>query len=143
MILIFFAIFNQDYQIKSTHEATRSSIDPSINKILLQEIFEEYGEVVSVKIFRNLDGSTPALGFVEMKRDREAEAALKALNGFLVGDTSLKVELSNDRVTSHNKTVPVPSFDDDDDEYDDEYDDDDDDETKIKEIPLHELDEDI
>ncbi|MCI4671613.1 MAG: RNA-binding protein [Bacteroidia bacterium] len=115
-----------------------SSIDPSINKIRLQEIFEEHGDVVSVKIFRSLDGLTPTLGFVEMKRDREAEAALKALNGLVIGDTAMKVELSNDMVKSHNKPVSPPI---DEDEEEDDYDEED--EGQIKEIPLHELDEEI
>ena len=119
-----------------------SSIDPSINKQNLQELFEEYGDVVSVKIFRSLDGITPALGFVEMKRDREAEAALKAMNGWMVGSTSMKVEFSTDRVTSYNKAPQVPILEDDEDEDIDDYEDEDDDD-KIKEIPLDELDEEI
>ncbi len=117
-----------------------SSIDPSINKVRLQELFEEHGEVVSVKIFRSLDGVTPALGFVEMKREREAEEALKAMNGFTVGDTPMKVEFSTDRVTSHKKPPPMPIVEDEDDEEED-YDDEEED--KIKEIPLDEIDDDI
>lgn len=120
-----------------------SSIDPSINKNRLQEIFEEHGDVVSVKIFRSLDGVTPALGFVEMKRDREAEAALKALNGFVVGDTPMKVEFSTDRVTSHSKPIPLPHIEDDDDDVDDDDDFEDVEDDKIKEIPLDEIDEEL
>jgi hypothetical protein len=140
-----------------------SSIDPSVTKIVLQELFEEYGEVESVKIFRSLDGKTPTLGFIEMKRDRDAEAAIKALNGLELGDTptALKVEYSSDRVT-HSQRVAAPIVeddddDDDDDTFDDEIDKDEiedeldediddeeeEDEDRIKEIPLDELDEEI
>jgi RNA recognition motif-containing protein len=103
-----------------------SSIDSSINKVKLQEMFEEYGDIASIKLFRSLDGSTPALGFVEMKRDRDAQAAMSDLDGLLVGGLCLKVELSSDVVRANAVKPPIvlaPEVDDDDDDDEDDEDD--------------------
>ena len=52
----------------------------------LQEIFETYGEVASVKIITDkYSGRSKGFGFVEMENDDEAAKAIKELNG-----TSLK-----------------------------------------------------
>jgi len=52
----------------------------------LQEIFEAYGAVKSVKIITDkYNGRSKGFGFVEMENDDEAEKAIKGLNG-----TSLK-----------------------------------------------------
>ncbi len=75
-----------------------SSIAPSLTKDKLLEIFEEYGGVESIKVFRTLDNASVALALIEMKREREGEAALAALNGQLISGTRLKVEYSQDMV---------------------------------------------
>ncbi len=121
-----------------------SSIDSSLTKHKLQEIFEEYGDVTSVKIFRSLDG-TPALGFVEMKRDREAEAALSDLNGTQFGDNVLKVEVSSDVFRTHHTAVAVPPPSDDDEEdedLDEDLDIENEEEDDEKEVSFSDLDED-
>jgi RNA recognition motif-containing protein len=52
----------------------------------LQELFESYGTVKSVKIITDkYNGRSKGFGFVEMDDDQEAEKAIKELNG-----TSLK-----------------------------------------------------
>ncbi len=52
----------------------------------LQEIFESYGEVTSVKIIADkYSGRSKGFGFVEMQNDDEAAKAIEGLNG-----TSLK-----------------------------------------------------
>lgn len=121
-----------------------SSIDQSVTKVILQEMFEEYGKVTAVKVFRNLDGTTPTLAFVEMKRDREAMEALKALNGQVVGDLALKVELSTDTVRT-NRQVPSPPIEEDDDDFINQLDgspyadEEEEEEGKIKEVSLDEI----
>jgi len=48
----------------------------------LQRMFEEYGEVVSVKVITDkFSGRSKGFGFVEMPNDTEAEEAIKQLNG--------------------------------------------------------------
>lgn len=92
-----------------------SSIDQSLNKDKLQELFEEYGDVQSIKVFRSLDSASPSLAIVDMRRDAAAEAALKALDGEVIGNTPLRVEISQDMVR-HNPNRPKPPVLDDEDE---------------------------
>lgn len=101
-----------------------SSIDASLTKVKLQEIFEEYGRISSVKLFRSVDGTTPALGFIEMTRERDAQAAIADLNGKRIGNSRLKVELSSDVFHSSAPIVVVngPADDDDDDDDDPDLD---------------------
>jgi len=99
-----------------------SSIHSSITKLKLQEMFEEYGEISSVKLFRSLDGSAPALGFVEMKREKDALSAISDLNGLMIGDSRLKVEISSDVFRTNAAAPPVVFNADNDDEEDDEAD---------------------
>jgi RNA recognition motif-containing protein len=131
-----------------------SSIDRSVTKEKLQELFEEFGEVVALKLFRSVtDPSTHALGFVDMKRESNALAAMQALNGEILGETPLKVEVSSDHFRTSAPAAPRPVIDDDDDDEEeggmasndeDDLDDlDDEDENGIKEVPLDEVDDEI
>lgn len=126
-----------------------SSIDRSVTKEVLQELFEEFGEVVTLKLFRSVtDPSTHALGFVDMKRERNALSAMQALNGEILGETPLKVEVSSDHFRTSAPVAPRPVIDDDDDDLSDNDEDDlddldDEDENGIKEVPLDEVDEEI
>ena len=47
----------------------------------LEELFSEYGTVVSVNIMRDDDGRARGFGFVNMETKEEGEAAVAALNG--------------------------------------------------------------
>ena len=48
----------------------------------LKEVFEEYGEVNSVKIITDkYTGRSRGFGFVEMTNDSEAKSAIEELNG--------------------------------------------------------------
>jgi RNA recognition motif-containing protein len=101
-----------------------SSIHSSITKLKLQEMFEEYGAISSVKLFRSLDDSAPALGFVEMKREKDALSAISDLNGLMIGDSCLKVEISSDLFRTHAAAPPVAfDADNDDEEEEDEEED--------------------
>ena len=95
-----------------------SSIAMSINKAKLEEIFEEYGDVNSIRFLRGVTGEN-TIAFVEMKREREALEALEALHGEEFGGLILKVEISHDHVQVRNR-APIIIQDDDDDEDDDD-----------------------
>jgi len=61
----------------------------------IKTLFEEYGEVVSVKLIR--DNATNALkgfGFIEMSNDSESENAIEALNGKSYKDRPLTVSVA-------------------------------------------------
>ena len=58
----------------------------------LQTMFEAYGAVRSAQIIMDRDtGRSKGFGFVEMKTEQEAQAAIAALNGAQSGGRSLTV----------------------------------------------------
>jgi RNA recognition motif-containing protein len=61
----------------------------------LKEIFEEYGEVSSVKIISDkLTGRSKGFGFVEMDDDQEAKKAIDELNNAEISGRNIKVNES-------------------------------------------------
>jgi RNA recognition motif-containing protein len=61
----------------------------------LREIFEEYGEVASVKIISDkLTGRSKGFGFVEMDVDQEAKKAIEELNNAELSGRNIKVNES-------------------------------------------------
>ena len=61
----------------------------------LREIFEEYGEVASVKIISDkLTGRSKGFGFVEMEEDQEARKAIEELNNAELSGRNIKVNES-------------------------------------------------
>ncbi len=64
----------------------------------LREIFEEYGEVASVKIINDkLTGRSKGFGFVEMDDDDEAKKAIEELNNADLSGRNIKVNESRPR----------------------------------------------
>jgi len=64
----------------------------------LREIFEEYGEVASVKIINDkLTGRSKGFGFVEMDNDDEARKAIEELNNAELSGRNIKVNESRPR----------------------------------------------
>ena len=64
----------------------------------LQELFAASGTVVSVALPVDREtGRKRGFGFVEMSSEDEAEAAIKALNGYDVGGRQIAVSISKPR----------------------------------------------
>ena len=64
----------------------------------LREIFEEYGEVSTVKIISDkLTGRSKGFGFVEMDDNQEATKAIEELNNAELGGRNIKVNESRPR----------------------------------------------
>jgi RNA recognition motif-containing protein len=64
----------------------------------LREIFEEYGEVASVKIISDkLTGRSKGFGFVEMDNDQEAGKAIEELNNAELSGRNIRVNESRPR----------------------------------------------
>jgi len=58
----------------------------------VRDAFAAFGNVDSVSLINDRDTGRPkGFGFVEMKNDEEAKAAIAGLNGKQLGDRSLKV----------------------------------------------------
>ena len=70
-----------------------SNISFSMTEGDLQQAFEEFGEVSSVKIITDkFTGKSKGFGFVEMDNDGEAENAIEQLNGTQLGGRELQVK---------------------------------------------------
>lgn len=61
----------------------------------LRDLFQQHGEVSSVKIIRYPDsGKSKGFGFIEMANDDEADAAIQKLNGTEVQGRSIRVNVA-------------------------------------------------
>lgn len=64
----------------------------------LKELFEQHGEVTSVKIIRDREtGRAKGFGFVEMSDKEKAENAIKKLDGAEVEGRNIKVNFARPR----------------------------------------------
>lgn len=64
----------------------------------LRELFEQFGEVTSVKIIKDtITGRSKGFGFVEMSEKEDAEKAIAKLNGSEVEGRDIKVNVARPR----------------------------------------------
>jgi RNA recognition motif-containing protein len=64
----------------------------------LEQLFTPHGTVQSAQVIMDRDtGRSKGFGFVEMGSDQEAQAAIQALNGQMVGGRSLTVNEAKPR----------------------------------------------
>lgn len=64
----------------------------------LSKVFQQYGRVVSARIIKNRsNGKSKGFGFVEMARHKDADAAVKALDGKEVQGRKLVVNEAKSR----------------------------------------------
>ncbi len=74
------------------------SLPFSLEESELRELFEEYGEVSSVKIITDkFSGRSKGFGFVEMPNDDNAKKAIDELNGAEVNGRAIVVNKSEER----------------------------------------------
>ena len=66
----------------------------------LEQLFGEYGTVESAQVIADRDtGQSKGFGFVEMKTDQEAQAAIAALNGKDMNGRALTVNEAKPRAS--------------------------------------------
>ena len=74
------------------------SLPFSLEEAKLKELFEEFGEVTSVKIISDkYSGRSKGFGFVEMSDDEQAKKAIEGLNGTEVEGRSIVVNEAEER----------------------------------------------
>jgi len=77
----------------------------------LQKIFEEYGQVASVKIITDkYSGRSKGFGFVEMPDDGEAQQAIEDLNGKDVKGRNITVNQSIERKEGEHRNNRRDNF---------------------------------
>ena len=67
----------------------------SANQESLEELFGRFGEVGSVNIIKDRDsGQSKGFAFVEMVRDGEADKAIHELDGTIMSDREIKINVA-------------------------------------------------
>ena len=51
----------------------------------LESLFSQYGQLVQVKVLRNVDSTSKGAGFVLFKEKKDADASIRALQGYADG----------------------------------------------------------
>lgn len=70
----------------------------SVTEGQLQALFEEFGAITSVALIKDkYSGESKGFGFVEMEKQADAEAAIKALNGRALDGRNLTVNIARPR----------------------------------------------
>ncbi len=70
----------------------------------LKQVFEEYGEVESVKIVKDREtGRSKGFGFIEMNNDSQAREAIEELNGAELMGRVMKVNESRPKPANNNR----------------------------------------
>ena len=67
----------------------------------LTKIFTEFGEVETVDLIKDrFSGESKGFGFVDMPNNSEADVAIKALNGTIMGGRNIKVNQAQPKTKS-------------------------------------------
>ncbi len=75
-----------------------------VDENTLKEIFEEYGEVLSVKIIKDkFSGKSKGFAFVEMGDNQEAQNAIEELNGAELMERTLVVNQAKPKQMGEGK----------------------------------------
>jgi RNA recognition motif-containing protein len=78
-------------------------LDYSIDESGLREVFEEYGQVDSVKIIMDkFSGRSKGFGFVEMPDDNEAMQAINGLNDVELNNRAIVVKKATPKTDNHS-----------------------------------------
>jgi RNA recognition motif-containing protein len=71
------------------------NVDYRVTENQLAELFEEFGEVTTVKIPKDkLNGRSKGYAFVEMANDVEGEEAINNLNGYQINTRAINVSVA-------------------------------------------------
>ena len=74
------------------------NLNYNLSETELKDVFEEFGEVSSVKIIKDRDtGRGKGFGFIEMPNDTEANAAISGLDGKEIKGRNVRVSVAKPR----------------------------------------------
>lgn len=70
----------------------------------LQEVFEEFGDVISAKVIKDREtGRSKGFAFVEMENEEDAQAAIEELDGSEIDGRVVKVNKARPKETAGNR----------------------------------------
>ncbi len=76
------------------------NIDRTITEAQLLELFQVYGTVQYCTIVMDeKTGQSKGFGFVELPNPGHAKSAMKNLNGYILGDSKIRVKKADDKKT--------------------------------------------
>ena len=71
------------------------NIDATVNEVLLESIFKQYGDVTDTKIiYDKITWESRGFGFVEFEKKEDAVKAIEGLNGKELVGKKLSVEVA-------------------------------------------------
>jgi len=74
------------------------SLSFEITDLDLEDLFKQYGEVLSAKVIMDRDsGRSRGFGFVEMSSEGSAQSAIDAINGTEVKGRAVNVSIAKER----------------------------------------------
>ena len=80
------------------------NLDYKVDENHLREVFEDYGNVESVKIIMDkFNGRSKGFGFVTMEDQAEDEKAIKKLDGSTIENRQIVVNEARQKKTSYNE----------------------------------------
>jgi cold-inducible RNA-binding protein len=83
------------------------NLDHGATEDQLQQLFQPHGAVQAVTIIKDKDtGSSRGFGFVEMVNDGEAEKAIAALNGTVLGGRALNINEARPKAVKREGGYP-------------------------------------
>uniref|UniRef100_A0A5B7AK56 Polyadenylate-binding protein n=1 Tax=Davidia involucrata TaxID=16924 RepID=A0A5B7AK56_DAVIN len=81
------------------------NLSESIDNVKLQEVFQNFGNILSCKVVMSEDGKSKGYGFVQFESEESANAAIEKLNGSTVGDKQMYV---GKFVKKSDRVLPSP-----------------------------------
>jgi RNA recognition motif-containing protein len=74
------------------------NLEPTVNEVLLESIFKQYGDVLDTKIiYDKITWESRGFGFVEFKKKEDAIKAIEGLNGKELIGKKMSVEEAVER----------------------------------------------
>ncbi|MEO1146645.1 MAG: RNA-binding protein [Cyanobacteria bacterium J06638_22] len=74
----------------------------------LAAVFEEYGDAVTTKVITDRKtGKCRGFGFVTVKNDEEADQIIEKFNGYVLKESTLKIEKANPRAKGEGEGSEV------------------------------------
>jgi len=83
-----------------------SNIDEEADRELIKEEFAKHGTILGIRIVHDENGKNKGYGFISYSEQKEAAAAVEALNAFTFGTKQISVIFSNkDQPSNNNNTT--------------------------------------
>jgi RNA recognition motif-containing protein len=81
-----------------------ASLPFNLEETEIKEIFEDYGQVTSVKLITDRDtGRSKGYGFIEMPNEEEALKAIEVLNGTEIYQRNISVSKAQEKKDNNNR----------------------------------------